>query len=97
MFLYFFPRQIARHLPALDKVLSLHNIEISLITLHWFLTLFTSVLHIKLTVRVWDKLFHEGATVIFKVALAMLKLCEESLIKVDVRLSWRHHKGGFKG
>jgi len=74
---------IARHLPALDKVLSLHSIEISLITLHWFLTLFTSVLHIKLTVRVWDKLFHEGATVIFKVALAMLKLCEESLIKVE--------------
>ena len=73
---------MATHLPALDKVLTLHNIEISLITLHWFLTLFTSALHIKLTVRVWDKLFHEGATVIFKVALAMLKLSEEALIKV---------------
>ena len=32
LFSYFF-RQIARHLPALDKVLSLHSIEISLITL----------------------------------------------------------------
>ena len=73
---------MATHLPALDKVLTLHNIEISLITLHWFLTLFTSALHIKLTVRVWDKLFHEGTTIIFKVALAMLKLSEEALIKV---------------
>ena len=77
---------MATHLPALDRVLTLHNIEISLITLHWFLTLFTSALHIKLTVRVWDKLFHEGATVIFKVALAMLKLSEEALIKVKSSL-----------
>ena len=90
---------MAIHLPALDKVLTVHNIEISLITLHWFLTLFTSALHIKLTVRVWDKLFHEGATVIFKVALAMLKLSEEELIKVKYSLLFmeRCHHVVFEG
>ena len=74
---------VATHLPALDALLTSHSIEISLITLHWFLTLFTSALHIKLTIRVWDKLFHEGATVMFRIALAMLKLSEDLLLKVE--------------
>ena len=74
---------VATNLPALDAVLTNHNIEISLITLHWFLTLFTSALNIKITIRVWDKLFHEGATIMFRVALAMLKMAEEQLLKVQ--------------
>lgn len=74
---------VATHLPRLDSLLSRHSIELSLITLHWFLTLFTSVLHIRLTVRVWDRLFQEGNSLMFRVALGMLHLAEEELLKVE--------------
>merc|ERR1719348_2921030 len=72
---------VSTYLPNIDKILSVHNIELSLITLHWFLTLFSSVLHIKITVRVWDSLLYEGSTLMFRIALAMLKSAESFLEK----------------
>ena len=68
-------------LPGLASVLASHNIELSLISLHWFLTLFSSALHIKILVRVWDLLFHEGSTVMFRISLGMLKLAEDDVLK----------------
>ena len=68
-------------LPGLASLLASHSIELSLISLHWFLTLFTSALHIKILVRVWDLLFHEGSTVMFRISLGMLKLAEDDVLK----------------
>lgn len=45
---------IVQYLPRLDKLLQEHDIELSLITLHWFLTAFASVVHIRLLLRVWN-------------------------------------------
>ncbi|CAG5089087.1 Similar to sgsm3: Small G protein signaling modulator 3 homolog (Xenopus laevis), partial [Cotesia congregata] len=45
---------IANYLPDIDHVLSQHDIELSLISLHWFLTLFASVVHMKILLRIWD-------------------------------------------
>ena len=43
-------------------------------TLGWFLTLYSGVLSTRLMLRVWDLLFYEGSTVLFRIALAILKL-----------------------
>lgn len=48
--------------------------ELSLITLHWFLTSFASVVHIKLLLRIWDLFFYEGSLVLFQLTLGMLSM-----------------------
>ncbi|RZF38283.1 hypothetical protein LSTR_LSTR009006 [Laodelphax striatellus] len=70
---------IDSYLPEVDEVLRQHDIEISLITLHWFLTIYASVVHMKLLLRIWDMFFFDGSIVIFQIALGMLKLIEPSL------------------
>ncbi|XP_071813301.1 small G protein signaling modulator 3 homolog isoform X2 [Apostichopus japonicus] len=69
--------------PELDQLLKEHDIELSLITLHWFLTAFASVVHMRVLLHIWDMFFYEGSIVLFQVTLAMLKLKEEELLKLD--------------
>ncbi|XP_074231698.1 small G protein signaling modulator 3 isoform X2 [Camelus bactrianus] len=74
---------IVQYLPRLDKLLQEHDIELSLITLHWFLTAFASVVHIQLLLRLWDLFFYEGSLVLFQTTLGMLRLKEEELIQSE--------------
>ena len=48
--------------------------ELSLISLHWFLTAFASVVHMKVLLRIWDLFFYEGSVVLFQIVLGMLKM-----------------------
>ncbi|KRY39539.1 Small G protein signaling modulator 3 -like protein [Trichinella spiralis] len=69
---------IADLLPDVDAVFRTHDIEPSLVTLHWFLTLYaSSAMPFPILLRVWDLFFYYGSTVLFKVALAMLKLRQD--------------------
>ena len=43
-----------------DRVLRDNDIELSLITLNWFLTNFSGSLHPRLLLRVWDVFFYQG-------------------------------------
>ncbi|XP_033125705.1 small G protein signaling modulator 3 homolog isoform X2 [Anneissia japonica] len=74
---------LVSYLPQLDKQLQNHDIELSLITLHWFLTAFASVVHIKVLLSIWDMFFSEGSVVLFQVALGMLKMKEEELLELE--------------
>jgi len=65
---------ICNFLPDVDMTLKEHDIELSLITLHWFLTLFASVVHMKILLRIWDLFFFDGSIVLFQVTLGMLKI-----------------------
>lgn len=65
---------VATYLPGVEGVIKEHDIELSLIALHWFMTLFSSVLHMKILLRVWDLFFLDGSIVLFQVTLAMLKI-----------------------
>eukprot|EP00064_Thunnus_orientalis_P007612 superscaffoldBa00000856_g7634 len=56
---------------------------LSLITLHWFLTSFASVVDIRLLLRIWDLLFYQGSLVLFQVTLGMLKIKEEELVSSE--------------
>uniref|UniRef100_UPI00358E8A98 small G protein signaling modulator 3 isoform X2 n=1 Tax=Myxine glutinosa TaxID=7769 RepID=UPI00358E8A98 len=71
---------VSQYLPQLDAVLLEHDIELSLITLHWFLTAFASVLNVRPLLRIWDLFFLEGSVVLFQITLGMLKMKEEELI-----------------
>ncbi|GCB69147.1 hypothetical protein scyTo_0012372, partial [Scyliorhinus torazame] len=74
---------IVQYIPRLDKLLQEHDIELSLITLHWFLTAFASVVHINILLRVWDLFFCEGSVLLFQITLGMLKMKEEELIQSE--------------
>ncbi|XP_057201698.1 small G protein signaling modulator 3 isoform X3 [Triplophysa rosa] len=74
---------IVQYLPRLDQLLQEHDIELSLITLHWFLTAFASVVDIRILLRIWDLLFYEGSVVLFQVTLGMLKVKEDELVSSE--------------
>lgn len=42
---------ISNYLSSVDETLKMHDIELSLITLHWFLTIFANVVHMKILLR----------------------------------------------
>ncbi|CAG0887153.1 unnamed protein product [Cyprideis torosa] len=72
---------IGSFLPAVDAILKEHDMDIGLITVNWFLTLFASVLQMKVLVRIWDLFFCDGSIVLFQIAMGMMKLCEERIVK----------------
>ena len=74
---------IGTYLPDVDYQLKKHDIELSLICINWFLTIFSNVLHIKILLRVWDLFFYEGSTAMFQITLAMLKLNEKRLVEAQ--------------
>lgn len=74
---------VSSSLPDLESSLLQHDIELSLITLHWFLTLFASVVHFKILLRIWDLFFLDGSIVLFQITLGMLKIKEPVLITLE--------------
>ncbi|KAF4518451.1 hypothetical protein B566_EDAN002106 [Ephemera danica] len=67
------------YLPDVDAALREHDIELALISSNWFLTLFASVVHMKVLLRVWDLMFFDGSITLFQVTLGMLRIREPSL------------------
>lgn len=67
---------ISNYLSGIDETLKQHDIELSLITLQWFLTLFANVVHMKILLRIWDWFFYDGSVVLFQLTLGMVKLKE---------------------
>jgi len=70
---------ISNYCSSIDEKLKQHDIELSLITLQWFLTLFASVVHMKILLRLWDWFFYDGSIVLFQLTLGMMKLKEPIL------------------
>ncbi|KAF9114416.1 hypothetical protein BGX27_010887 [Mortierella sp. AM989] len=56
---------------------------VTLVTSHWFLTLFINILPVESILRVWDCFFYEGRKILFRVALTILKLHESEISKID--------------
>ncbi|KAF2107864.1 rab-GTPase-TBC domain-containing protein [Lophiotrema nucula] len=49
----------------------------------WFMSMFINVLPIETVLRIWDSFFYEGPKTLFKYALAIFKLAEPGLRKLD--------------
>ncbi|CAH8429810.1 unnamed protein product [Dicrocoelium dendriticum] len=71
------------YLPNVDRLLKQHDIDLPLITLQWFLTLYASVCPTAMTFRIWDLFFYEGSVVLFRVALALLSMRESELLSLE--------------
>lgn len=71
---------LIKHCPKLCAHLEDVEFDVSLVATEWFLCLFSKSLPSETTLRVWDILFYEGTSVLFRVALAIFKMKEEELI-----------------
>jgi hypothetical protein len=87
---------ICKYLPDVDVTLKEHDIELSLITLHWLLTLFASVVHMKILLRIWDIFFFDGSIVLFQVTLGMLKIKGTLNINIIIITSLASHMSYLK-
>lgn len=70
---------VAAHLPKIAQHLAALQVDLTALTFGWFLSLFTDCLPVETLFRVWDVLFVEGHDVLFRVALAVLKLNEAEI------------------
>jgi len=89
---------LAKNCPRIAAHLEAMGFDVSLVATEWFLCLFSKTLPSETTLRVWDVLFNEGAKVLFHVALAIFKMREDDLLRIqhigdviDVLQTTAHH------
>ncbi len=71
---------ISTHCDQIDAVLKQHDIELSLITSHWFSALFAGFIHdTKLLFHFWDLYFYYGSIVLFQLTIGLL-ICQNEFI-----------------
>jgi len=58
-------------------------IELDMLISPWFLTMYINILPIESVLRVWDCLFYEGNKILYRTALAILKINEKSILKIE--------------
>ena len=71
-------------LPELHRHFESQSYHTSMYASSWFLTLFTSCLPLHLACRVIDLFLSEGMEMIFRISVAILTLCKEELLKLDM-------------
>lgn len=74
-------------LPDLHNHLKKLDIDISTITLNWFMALFIDALPFETMLRVWDCFMFEGTKVLFRYSLALLSMHKNFLLKHNDTIS----------
>ncbi|XP_020623256.1 TBC1 domain family member 2B-like [Orbicella faveolata] len=78
---------LAEKLPRLSAHFDALNVDLSLVSFNWFLTIFVDSFPVQSTLRVWDTFLFEGNKVLFRFALAVFKSSEEQLLKCQDHMS----------
>lgn len=76
---------ISIKLPNLSNHFRRNNIEISLFA--WFLTIFVDGTPPALFLRLWDSFLFEGDKILFRVALALLRMYENQILRLNNSVS----------
>ncbi|XP_022246616.1 uncharacterized protein LOC106463422 [Limulus polyphemus] len=67
-------------LPNLYRHLASNDIELSTITLNWFLAIFFDAVPFEVLLRIWDCFLLEGPKILFRFTLAILKMQEDVIL-----------------
>ncbi|XP_071135491.1 TBC1 domain family member 2B-like isoform X1 [Mytilus edulis] len=79
-----------------DKLPRLYNhfeqldVDISLFTFNWFLTIFIDNIPTGTFLRIWDSFLYEGSKVLFRFAVAFFKSVEEDILEKTTALQLNH-------
>ncbi|XP_052092597.1 uncharacterized protein LOC127729029 isoform X4 [Mytilus californianus] len=88
---------LAHRLPQLYRHLEAIDIELSTVTLNWFLAIFFDAVPFMTLLRVWDCFLMEGPKVLFRFSMAILKIHEKDIIQRSDTISvMRHVKASAK-
>lgn len=78
-----FESLVENSMPVLWSHISKHDIQLSVISLPWFLSLYLTAMPLVFAFRILDVFFLQGPKTLFQVALAILKLNGEELLKAE--------------
>ncbi|KAJ1364407.1 hypothetical protein KIN20_024501 [Parelaphostrongylus tenuis] len=70
------------HVPDLNRILDELDVEVSLVTVNWLITLFATVLPTRTLLRVWDFVFYAGSVTIFRVIISIMKMKEDEIVDI---------------
>ncbi|XP_052789974.1 uncharacterized protein LOC128224223 isoform X2 [Mya arenaria] len=88
---------VQEKLPALSAHLEAIDIELSTVTLNWFLAVFFDAVPFQTLLRMWDCFLLEGPKVLFRFSLAILQLHENDILqKCDTMGVMKHLKACTK-
>ena len=73
-----------KYLPKLHQHLLDNHYEPSMYGSQWFMTIYAIALPFEVVLRIWDIFFAEGKNIIYRIALAILKLNQEKLLTCDL-------------
>uniref|UniRef100_A0AC34FM49 RUN and TBC1 domain-containing protein 3 n=1 Tax=Panagrolaimus sp. ES5 TaxID=591445 RepID=A0AC34FM49_9BILA len=68
------------HTPKLVELIRTADVDMSMITINWLLTIFATAFPLKVVLRLWDFLFIEGGVTVFRFIMAMLKMREPDIL-----------------
>mmetsp|Transcript_22565 Transcript_22565/g.32990 ORF Transcript_22565/g.32990 Transcript_22565/m.32990 type:complete len:622 (-) Transcript_22565:66-1931(-) len=74
---------VATRFPALQKKLDEFQLQLSLVSVQWFMCLFVNTLRPEVALRVWDVFLNEGDKVLFRIAVALLHLHLADLLAAE--------------
>jgi hypothetical protein len=78
-----FDELVQSKLPRLFSHFERLSVDLKATCSQWFLLVYVNVLPLESVLRVWDSFFVEGSSVLFRVAIAVLKYHERALLAVD--------------
>ncbi|KAK4765941.1 hypothetical protein SAY87_007583 [Trapa incisa] len=81
-YLFQFDHLMREQLPKLGEHFTAEMINTSMYASQWFITVFSYSFPFHLALRIWDVFLFEGVKIVFKVGLALLKFCQDDLIKL---------------
>lgn len=70
-------------MPVLWEYILQHDIQLSVVSLPWFLSLFFTSMPLEYAVRIMDIFFMNGSITLFQVALAVLKINADDILQAD--------------
>lgn len=74
---------VEEKLPVLWDYIVKHDIQLSIVSLPWFLSLFYTSIPLEYAIRIMDLFFMNGAKALFQVALAVLKINADDILQAD--------------
>nr|DAD35171.1 TPA_asm: hypothetical protein HUJ06_005810 [Nelumbo nucifera] len=81
-YLFQFEQLVKEHLPKLGEHFSQEMINPTMYASQWFITVFSYSFPFHLALRIWDVFLYEGVKIVFQVGLALLKYCQDDLVKL---------------
>ncbi|XP_060589227.1 TBC1 domain family member 2B-like [Ruditapes philippinarum] len=77
-------KDLVQHkLPAVHSKLESNQVDLSLFTFNWFLTVFVDNVPTEMFLRIWDTFLYEGSKVLFRFAIAFLKKAEQEILEQE--------------